>query len=176
MASTLQLVRHPLSRGAVRGIAVKLERSAATLKVRYELDADLATLRLPVTGPVRRGEKLWQHTCFEVFLSDSMPAYTEFNFSPSGEWASYGFRRYREGAPLPHIASLQRLEISHAQPGLVIDATLHQLGAGGLAVGLSAVVEDSDGSLSYWALRHPPGNPDFHHPDAFALRLHAIRD
>ena len=40
-----------------------------------------------------------------------------------------------------------------------------------LRLGLSAVVEDADGGLSYWALRHPPGKPDFHHTDAFALQL-----
>jgi len=40
-----------------------------------------------------------------------------------------------------------------------------------LRLGLSAVVEDADGELSYWALRHPPGKPDFHYTDAFALQL-----
>ena len=35
----------------------------------------------------------------------------------------------------------------------------------------AAVVEEADGRLSYWALRHPPGRPDLHHADAFALRL-----
>jgi hypothetical protein len=38
-------------------------------------------------------------------------------------------------------------------------------------LGLSAVIEDLDGVLSYWALRHPPGKPDFHHPDTFALEI-----
>jgi hypothetical protein len=33
------------------------------------------------------------------------------------------------------------------------------------------VVEEKDGLLSYWALNHPPGKPDFHHPDAFVLEL-----
>jgi hypothetical protein len=33
------------------------------------------------------------------------------------------------------------------------------------------VVEDQSGKLSYWAVRHPPGKPDFHHPDCFALDL-----
>lgn len=46
----------------------------------------------------------------------------------------------------------------------------------GLSLALAAVVEDEDGALSYWALRHPPGKPDFHHPDAFALQLDEIRD
>ena len=40
-----------------------------------------------------------------------------------------------------------------------------------LRLGLSAVLEAVDGTLSYWAFRHPPGMPDFHHIDAFALRL-----
>jgi hypothetical protein len=40
-----------------------------------------------------------------------------------------------------------------------------------LRLALSTVVEDEHGRLSYWALRHPPGKPDFHHPDAFALDL-----
>jgi len=40
-----------------------------------------------------------------------------------------------------------------------------------LRLALAAVVEDERGMLSYWALRHPAGKPDFHHPDAFALEL-----
>ena len=38
-------------------------------------------------------------------------------------------------------------------------------------IGLSAVIEEEDGTISYWALRHAPGKPDFHHPDAFAMEL-----
>ena len=39
-------------------------------------------------------------------------------------------------------------------------------------LGLSAVLEAKDGTKSYWALAHPPGDqPDFHHPDCFAARL-----
>jgi hypothetical protein len=42
---------------------------------------------------------------------------------------------------------------------------------GRLLVGLCAVIEERDGRLSYWSLRHPPGRPDFHHREAFALEL-----
>ena len=37
--------------------------------------------------------------------------------------------------------------------------------------GLNAVIEEADGTRSYWALAHPPGDPDFHHPDCFAFDL-----
>ncbi len=40
-----------------------------------------------------------------------------------------------------------------------------------LALGLSVVIEEESGALSYWALRHAPGKPDFHHASAFALEL-----
>ena len=35
-------------------------------------------------------------------------------------------------------------------------------------LGLAAVIEETSGRKSYWALAHPPGKPDFHHPDCFA--------
>jgi hypothetical protein len=38
-------------------------------------------------------------------------------------------------------------------------------------LGLSAIIEEASGRRSYWALAHPPGKPDFHHPDSFALRV-----
>jgi len=37
--------------------------------------------------------------------------------------------------------------------------------------GVSAVIEESDGTKSYWALAHPPGEPDFHDADGFVLEL-----
>ena len=39
--------------------------------------------------------------------------------------------------------------------------------------GICAVIEETDGTKSYWALAHPPGAPDFHHPDCFTLELPA---
>ncbi len=36
---------------------------------------------------------------------------------------------------------------------------------------LSAVIEETDGTKSYWALAHPPGKPDFHHHTCFAATL-----
>ena len=53
--------------------------------------------------------------------------------------------------------ALARLSTSYA------DAALH--------LGLSAVIEQADGTLSYWSLHHPSGRPDFHHHSARALRL-----
>ncbi len=47
------------------------------------------------------------------------------------------------------------------------------LPAGSLDVAISAVIEEADGTKSFWALSHPPGKPDFHAPSCFALTLPA---
>lgn len=172
-ASAARLIRHPDSRDAVRAIAVRLERSPEILTVRYELDAELNSLRIPQAGPMRRGDQLWQHTCFELFVSERMPAYQEFNLSPSGEWAAYAFSRYRNAAF--SSAGIEGLQIETKPKLMILEAAI-PLGPGAAKVALSAVIESADGTLSYWALRHPAGKPDFHHPDAFALEFDEVRN
>ncbi len=156
--------------GAVRG---------GVLPVGYFLEGDIAALRIPPPRPVRRTDGLWRHTCFELFaMGEGDPAYVEFNLSPSGEWASYAFRGYREGGE-PAAAPAPGIEVSRTGERLVLRAAIAPalLPAGRpLRLGLSAVVEEAGGMLSYWALRHPVSRPDFHHADGFALRLagHAV--
>ena len=119
-------------------------------------------------------DELWRRTCFEVFLkSDAGPAYLEFNFSPSGEWAAYGFDDYRvRNAWRPDGEATSVFERRGDRLGLtarVPPAFLAKAaGSRQWRIALSAVVQSSDGRLSYWALRHPAGKPDFHHPQAFA--------
>ena len=121
---------------------------------------------------------MWQHTCFELFIGAQNDAeYYEFNFSPSGEWAAYGFRNYRDGGAIdsddlePNIAVQQSAETLELSAVLRADRLSGIVPEIRLSLGLSAVIEDLDESLSYWALKHPFGKPDFHHPDSFAFEL-----
>jgi hypothetical protein len=67
--------------------------------------------------------------------------------------------------------------VGRKQAALEIDATLEiprSLDTSvPLHIALAAVVEDRSGALSYWALRHPAGEPDFHHRDNFILEVPA---
>jgi hypothetical protein len=144
----------------------------------YALKADLTRLRIPPPQPPRRADRLWQHTCFEAFVSVKGKAgYHEFNFAPSGEWAAYSFQSYRDGTPLEDDKLVPRITVRSEADQLDLDATirLDRLPSippnAWLRLALCAVVEDQSGKLSYWAVRHPPGKPDFHHPDCFALDL-----
>lgn len=158
------LVRHPDTPcAALRAIGASVVRAGNGLRVAYVLEGEIDRLRLP---PPRAAGALWQHTCCELFVAHAPPAYREYNFSPSGEWAAYQFQRYREGSPL--TVADPRIEVKRARERLELTATV-PADAGRLRIGLSVVVEEE--RLSYWALRHAPGRPDFHHPDAFALQI-----
>ncbi len=165
------LVRHPESSGnAVRSIRVEVTREQAVLRVLYRVEGDLERLRIPPPRAPRFADGLWRHTCCEMFVRrDDSPAYHELNFSPSAEWAAYAFSGYREGALREeNVKPVIRM---HTCAGtLELEAAI-PCAAGKIAVGISAVMHEQDGTNSYWALRHPPGKPDFHHRDAFALEL-----
>jgi hypothetical protein len=96
--------------------------------------------------------------------------YLEFNFSPSTEWAAYRFSGYREGMAELDIPA-PKITVSQTDHALQLTADI-ALPEPATRLGLSAVIEEKDGTKSYWALHHPPGDrPDFHHPDCFALDL-----
>ena len=126
-------------------------------------------------GPGRE-DGLWQATCFELFVRPAdESAYREFNFSPSGRWAAYGFAGYRDGMVEQSMAVAPHVTVRTHAAILTLDC---QLRASDLPprpwdIGLSAVIEEEGGHKSYWALRHPQGRPDFHHADCFAARLEA---
>jgi hypothetical protein len=137
-------------------------------------------LSLPEPESPERADELWSTTCFELFLApEARSPYFEFNFSPSQKWAAYSFDSYREGRrdmPLgvdPHVDRQPQIGPQDGNPHYVLDADVDLADVPNvpLRMGLSAVIEEKDGTKSYWALAHPPGKPDFHHPDCFVLEL-----
>jgi len=157
------------------------------LRLHYELRADPEQVRIPARAPGGgRADRLWAHTCFEAFIqAEGSAAYLELNFSPSGEWAAYRFDSYRQGMVAAELQEPPRMALRRAGDRLELEAEA-RLGeawpaggpaalGGGVRIGVSAVVEDRHGRLSYWALRHPPGRPDFHHPHGFSLALNTAQ-
>ena len=167
------------SNPAVRMIEASVHRWAAqALAIDFALEGNLTELRIPGPRPPRPADHLWEHTCFEAFVSvKGNAAYYEFNFSPSGEWAAYSFQRYRDGTPIEDHTLAPAITVRKTSNRLDLDAVVRVdrlpeiQSHAWLQLGLCAVIEDQSGKLSYWALSHPPGKPDFHHPDGFALNL-----
>jgi hypothetical protein len=71
----------------------------------------------------------------------------------------------------PVSISPPKIALVSTDRGLELSAALQMEIEVPLRLGLSAVIEETSGRKSYWALAHPPGKPDFHHPDCFALEL-----
>ena len=181
----------PVSRDLTSfGITGAIARQGAILTLSYELWGAIATLKIPppATHPSRQ-DSLWQTTCFECFLGvkDTGP-YWEINLSPAGHWNIYRFEAYRQGmqpelawsslpfriqqnvqnaAPKPD----RQPETETLQLDLEVDLTAIVSPEQSLEVGISAVVQQQDDTLTYWALTHPGPEADFHRRDSFTLKL-----
>lgn len=175
-----QLIAHKDSiTTAIRNLDVKVISEAPdTLKICYQLTGDITQIRIPSPQQPSCVDGLWKHTCFEMFIAvESEDNYHEFNFSPSGQWAAYAFSNYR----------LRNKWISTQSPTIRIDQSSNyfileakitttdlsiKINNKSLQVGLTAVLEEQNGSLSYWALQHSDICPDFHNRAGFTPLIH----
>jgi hypothetical protein len=176
------LTLHPGSRCmAATRIDVEIERPhPSSLVLHYSVTGKIGDLRMPPSAAPARAQELWQHTCFEAFVrAPPSAAYYEFNFAPSTQWAAYRFSAYRhemsvaDDVGAPRIDAQSRGEIYRLRAFLSLDGLSSLPIDAAWRLGLSAVIEETSGRKSYWALAHPPGKADFHHPDCFAYELPA---
>ena len=175
---SLSLTSHPTTPCPhVRAVNVRVDpASEHELALHYRVEGDLDELRWPAPRASAHTDGLWQHTCFEAFVKHGdARAYFELNFSPSSEWAIYGFEDYRHGRkprkprhPPEITAERQGDELLEVAVTVHLEGLLtEQPRRDRLRLSLAAVLEDRRGALSYWAVAHPSERPDFHHADSF---------
>jgi hypothetical protein len=168
------LVRHPeFPCDAIREIAVEIVRDGTLVRLTYVASGTVGELKLPAPAAPVRTDELWKHTCFELFVKPAGgKAYCEFNFSPSGAWAAYAFDAHRAGMRALEIVAPQ-ISVTRAAERLAMDVVVDVGGlpTGTCSVALSAIIEETNGRRSYWALKHPAGRPDFHAAEGFAASL-----
>ena len=182
------LTHHPATPcDAVRSLSAQIGHTPdGGLSMVFLLEGTLARLRIPEGRTGVRRDELWKHTCFEAFIAfGEEPGYFEINLAPSGDWAVYQFAGYRAamtpsdafGAPQISVrADEGRLQLEARFASIAPDRSGPRGVTGALAglaarAALATVIEADDGRLSYWALRHPAGKPDFHHPDGFVFGI-----
>lgn len=170
---------HPTSHcGADIAVSVEARRpEPGLLNLAYAVTGAVGRLYVPTPSEPLRTEALWKRTCFEAFvLPCPGEAYVEFNLAPSGRWATYHFDRYREGMRDALDVVPSPLEVTTGASGLRLSVTaaLTELAAARVwRLGLTAVVEEANGRVSYWAIAHPRPQPDFHDAGGFVLELAA---
>ena len=173
----LALKLHPNSFcAAVTAVDVDVARpNGGSLSLSYIVTGKITDLRLPPVALPVRADELWRSSCFEAFIRAAPgETYYEFNFAPSAQWAAYRFDGYRTGMRVATEIAAPRIAAQSAPERYVLQATLDVSSLPrdtGWRLGLSAMIEETSGQKSFWALAHPPGKADFHHADCFALEF-----
>lgn len=177
------MLRHALTRHAdtpstaierVEAFVMGDERGALRLCYRLVGDAQrVAADALPSGAMPQRRDELWRRTCCELFVQDADGSgYVEYNFAPCGDWAAYRFESYRAGRAACE-SSAPRIVLERTRAMLTLTVTLLDQPLEALAgrrIGLACIAATAN-EVSYWALAHPAGAPDFHHLCAFAATV-----
>jgi hypothetical protein len=174
-----RLVPHPqMGAKGVQSVEVEVIRATNTILLMYSVEPAV-TLLLPAYERERR-DNLWHGTCFELFVKPESRGYVEFNFAPLSAWNAYSFVDWRMGRRAyqpnaePSIVDSRtdgRKESFPARYELDVVISPDFLELAPASASLTAIIQEEDGTMSYWALAHPPGEPNFHHPDCFVARL-----
>ena len=176
-STTFQLI--PFSTEADGQLAVTgiVSRNGRCLTLSYQLSGDIGSLLLPDQVDVpSRCDELWRATCCECFFRVvGHSEYFELNVSPSGNWNVYHFTGYRAGMTVEAAVSELESQTSREGGRFTLHCAVQLDGLVGsrdeVEIGVSCVLQNSNGTTSYWALSHPGQKPDFHHPEAFMLRM-----
>jgi hypothetical protein len=174
-----RLVPHPEMRPvSVKSVEVEVSRTDGFVMLNYAVQPANA-LVLPAFQTERR-DNLWRGTCFELFIRPERRGYVEFNFAPLFAWNAYSFADWRAGrrpfqpdSP-PHMVDSRQDDRKASFPAkyeldVILGGEITSLAPA--RASLAVVIEEEGGNLSYWALAHPSGQPNFHHADCFAAKL-----
>ena len=154
-------------------------RRGNTFSICYVLRGALEGLIIPAMRNKRlRERELWNGTCCEFFLAiEGSPQYWEFNLSPSGSWNVYCFEGYRQGMREDESFGSLPFSVRRGADSLALSLTVDFSTVirpdRTVELAVSAVMQQRDGMLTYWALVHPCPQPDFHRRKSFAIRLQA---
>jgi predicted metal-dependent HD superfamily phosphohydrolase len=167
-------------------ISYRVMRSERMLTVDYTLQGDVSNCKIEqqqIESPYRTEQRLWEHTCLEVFVSPAASLrYAEYNVSPTGNWSIYSFSNYRQlvdtheniyARPVTVQMTKLSAELVSFRVSVNLSDTLDTDDiAGHFDVGLAVVLETNEGTLGYWAVEHTRDDvPDFHDRRSLSLQL-----
>jgi glutaredoxin-related protein len=159
-------------------IESELNKTNESIFISYKLQGDLSSIELGDGNPKHAREiKLWEKTCFELFIKDNNNSYIEFNFSPDFEWNCFYFEKKGNALEEYKKMELVKFDILFSNEVVHVIVELHNnmfpdhFFDGSLSAGISSVIKSKNGILSYWALSHEDQRPNFHHFDSFKCKF-----
>ncbi|MFS4457627.1 DOMON-like domain-containing protein [Bdellovibrio sp. HCB2-146] len=147
-----------------------------SLLIEYKVSGPLHQLIFPVQSFVEsRRDELWKATCLEAFFSTDSAAstpYIEMNCAPNGDWNAYEFSSYRQGMKASEDLKVRLIHREGSEEEVLFRVRIEGASLRGKKwASLTTILQFQDGTHSYWALKHPRPQPDFHDKGAFIAPL-----
>ena len=150
-------------------------RQDSILSIHYSILGKIENILLPELSNSARQDDLWKATCFEFFIAiQDQPRYWEFNMSPSSKWNVYAMDAYRQVNMREEVAFSQLpFEFRKTNDEILLDISVdlnpilepNQV----LQIGVTTIIQTTDGNETYWALAHSGPHADFHLRDSFIM-------
>ncbi len=169
--SLFVLRAHPQSPDIADTVELKLIRNEHGLQLQYTIKNAVDVL-LPARALAEFTDDLWKHTCCEIFIRpEGGEEYIEFNFSPSSQWAVYGFSGYRSGMhPLNNYKPVISTQIY--ENDIVMEVAIEgDFPTCPWNINVATILENKDGKKAYFALTHLEGAPNFHAQECFTGKV-----
>jgi hypothetical protein len=163
-------------------ISGSVARLSGALCAAYQVQGALDCVDWRGPSPVAgRCDALWRQTCFELFFGvQGDSAYWEVNLGPNGCWNMYRFTDYRVGMREEVVVDQPVVDV--VEDGdlfslrCIIDCKAILVDSVDLELAVSCVIQDTRGSISYWAIHHHGPAPDFHNRKSFSMVLPGINE
>jgi hypothetical protein len=143
-----------------------------SLFISYKLTGDIEKIELGREPRHERVIKLWEKTCFELFIKNNRDEYMEFNFSPVFEWNAFFFPK--KGEALTEWKKMDSVKFDILDSldvfEVIVEINKKKFPENffeGCQAGITTVIKEKTGNLSYWALSHHDQRPNFHNFKSF---------
>ena len=172
------LIPYDLSLAPKIELNCELNTNEESLFISYKLTGDLNSIDLGSGRSLHnRVIKLWEKSCFELFIKNNKDNYIEFNFSPEFEWNTFYFKK--KGDALAEYQKMDSIKpdilLSNDVFHLIVELDKKKFPDGffesELTAGITSVIKEKNGKLSYWALSHEDSRPNFHDFRSFRYKF-----
>ena len=157
---------------------VEINQNDQAFFISYLITGDLTAINWGSLSPMKkRIIKLWEKTCFELFIKNERNEYIEFNFSPAFEWNCFYFKK--PGDPLLEWEKMLRpntdILLSLDKFFLFAEIKKEYLPEGfmtqNMSMGITSILKLQNNETTYWALGHNDLKPNFHHFESFKYKF-----
>ena len=161
-------------------IDCELNETQESIFISYKLQGELSHIDLGEGVPHHaRVMKLWEKSCFELFIKNAEGNYIEFNFSPEFEWNCFYFTKKGDTLLEYFVMDQLKLDILLSLDVFHLIAELDKkkfpklffMNNSELKAGITCVIKEKNKKLSYWALSHHDTRPNFHDFKSFTANL-----